>query len=44
MPSAAHSKLGILTSITYPTGDSELFEYESNTYSYAGVQNPGRIL
>ncbi len=41
MPSAVHSKLGILTSITYPTGDSELFEYESNTYSYAGMQTLG---
>ncbi|MBP1665843.1 MAG: hypothetical protein H6Q23_703, partial [Bacteroidetes bacterium] len=41
MPSAVHSKLGILTSITYPTGESEFFEYEANTYSYAGVQTLG---
>jgi hypothetical protein len=37
-PSEAHSKLGILTSITYPTGGVESYEYEANTYSYASVQ------
>ncbi|HOB83683.1 MAG TPA: hypothetical protein PKX27_03905 [Bacteroidales bacterium] len=38
MPSSTHSQLGILTSVTYPTGDSELFEYESHTYSYSNIQ------
>lgn len=40
-PSESHSKLGILTSVTYPTGDAQLFEYEANTYSYAGIQTLG---
>ncbi len=40
-PSESHSKLGILTSVIYPTGDAELFEYEANTYSYAGIQTLG---
>jgi len=41
IPSETNSKLGILTSIIYPTGGSELFEYEANTYSYKGVQTLG---
>ncbi len=40
-PAEAYSKLGILTSITYPTGGVETYEYEANTYSYAGVQTLG---
>jgi hypothetical protein len=38
MPSEANTKLGILTSLTYPTGEVEYYEYESNTYSYVGVE------
>lgn len=38
IPSENFSKIGILTSVTYPTGDAEYYEYESNTYSNAGIQ------
>ncbi|OJV14947.1 MAG: hypothetical protein BGO21_19975 [Dyadobacter sp. 50-39] len=40
MPSLDHTKRGVLTSITYPTGGVESYEYELNTYSYKGVQRP----
>lgn len=35
-PSEEHTKLGVLTSITKPTGEMEKFEYELNDYSRAG--------
>ena len=41
MPSFEHAKRGILTSITYPTGGVENYEYEPNTYSYKGIQTLG---
>lgn len=33
LPSESHAKIGILTQIKKPTGESEQFEYEGNTYS-----------
>lgn len=41
MPSLYHAKIGILQSITYPTGGIETYEYESNTYSHKGLQTLG---
>lgn len=44
MPSVEYAKRGILTSITYPTGGVEAYEYEANTYSNVGKQaNSGTI-
>lgn len=43
MPSLECAKRGILTSITYPTGGMETYEYELNTYSHKGLQTLGGI-
>src|ERR1035437_8960396 len=32
-PSESNTKLGVLTSLKYPTGETEYYEYEANTYS-----------
>jgi cyanate lyase len=40
LPSLENTKLGVLTSITYPTGGIENYEYELNTYSKKGIQKP----
>jgi hypothetical protein len=37
IPSEACTKTGILTSLTYPTGETEYYEYELNKYSRAGM-------
>jgi hypothetical protein len=41
MPSETLAQIGILTSLTYPTGEIESYEYEINKYSYAGIQTLG---
>ena len=46
LPSETYAKIGILTSLTYPTGETEYYEYEQNKYSKTWMQNEtsGNIL